>query len=71
LGKFNWNIPEFINNQKNTYYREDYRPGICQTCDLKYKCDGSCRQNYQSPETLKQRCEAIKELFEYVQTLKR
>jgi radical SAM protein with 4Fe4S-binding SPASM domain len=71
LGKFSWNIPEFINKPENTYYRENFRPEICQCCELKDKCDGSCRANHKNPEMLKERCDSIKELFEYVQTLKK
>jgi radical SAM protein with 4Fe4S-binding SPASM domain len=70
LGKFNWNIPELVNHQDNTYYREDMRPDICSQCELKSKCDGGCKSNHKNPEMLKERCDAIKELFEYVKTLK-
>jgi len=69
LGKFNWNIPELINHQDNTYYREDMRPDICSQCELRCKCDGSCKSNHKNPEMLKERCDAIKELFEYVKEL--
>jgi radical SAM protein with 4Fe4S-binding SPASM domain len=70
IGKFSWNIPELLNHPLNRYYRDDVRPDICKDCELKDECDGSCRLNHGNPEMLKERCEAIKELFVYTQELK-
>lgn len=71
LGKFCWDLPKFVRHQKNTYYREKFLPEICKDCELAEICDGSCRANHADPVMLKERCDAIKELFEYVQTLKK
>ncbi|MDR2409004.1 MAG: radical SAM protein [Bacteroidales bacterium] len=71
LGKFNSDLISIINNPANAYYREDLRPNICKECELIQECDGECRSDHKDPTMMKERCDAIKELFVYVQTLKK
>jgi radical SAM protein with 4Fe4S-binding SPASM domain len=72
LGKFNADdFLSIINNPLNDYYKNDIRPSICSSCELKDECDGGCKMNHKIPEMLKERCEAIKELSHYVQLLKK
>jgi radical SAM protein with 4Fe4S-binding SPASM domain len=71
LGKFNSDIISIINNPLNTYYKEDRRPYICNSCELKHECDGACRLTHKSPETLKERCNALKELFSFAKNLEK
>jgi uncharacterized protein len=70
LGKFSSDLLGIIGNPNNTYYRTDCRPDICKNCEIKNECDGGCRASHPYPEKMKERCNALKELFEYVQTLR-
>jgi uncharacterized protein len=70
LGKFNSNLLSFINHPLNTIFREKYKPEICNDCELNKDCDGACKACHPFPEKMKERCDALKELFEYVQTLR-
>jgi len=70
FGKFSAeDFIDIINHPKNTYYREDHRPDLCKDCELREECDGGCRMDHKNSETLKERCDSIKDLMEYVKTL--
>jgi uncharacterized protein len=70
LGKFNSDLLSFINHPNNTMFRERHRPEMCNDCELNNECESACKACHPFLEKMKERCDALKELFEYVQTLK-
>ena len=70
LGKFNEDLLSILNQPNNEYYKNDIRPYICNDCEIKQECDGRCRLDLKNPEMLKENCNALKKLFEYVKELK-
>jgi uncharacterized protein len=70
LGKFNSDLMSLINHPLNTLFKENSRPEMCDNCELCGECDYGCKACHSFPEKMKERCDALKELFQYVQTLK-
>lgn len=71
LGKFNSDLLSILNHPNNEIFKKRFILEMCDDCELKNECDGACRACHFFPEKMKERCDALKELFEYVQTLKR
>jgi radical SAM protein with 4Fe4S-binding SPASM domain len=70
LGKFNADLLSLLESPANYYYKNDCRPAICNDCVLKNECDGGCRLCHSYTDKLKERCDALKELMNYVWELK-
>jgi sulfatase maturation enzyme AslB (radical SAM superfamily) len=70
LGKFNADLFSLLENPANCYYKNDCRPTVCNNCIIKKECDGGCRLSHSNPIMLKERCDALKELMNYVWELK-
>ena len=66
LGNFTYDIQSFIDHPDNIYYKNDWRPRICDNCELKHLCDGACRLGHKNIDLFKDRCDAIKEILTYI-----
>jgi uncharacterized protein len=70
LGKFNSDLSSFLNHSDNIKFLNYKKPKMCYDCEIKETCDGACKICHTNIEGLKARCDSLKELMKYVESLK-
>jgi sulfatase maturation enzyme AslB (radical SAM superfamily) len=71
LNMYSSDILHFINHPINKSSKDNHYLDFCMNCELKNQCDGDWLINHKTSEMLREKCDAIKELLEYVQTLRK